>query len=110
MTLWLSIGITDDGRPDVRASDGKERDEEMAELTVSKRKNLRNETFAIVTKTTNKTTGEPRYIRKYPIPDREHAINALARVEQFGTPAEKAAVRRAVKKRFPNLPYFKKEK
>lgn len=82
----------------------------MAELTVSKRKNLRNETFAIVQKTVNKATGEPRYIRKYPITDREHAINALARVEQYGTPAEKAAVKRAVKKRFPNLPYFKKEK
>lgn len=95
---------------DVAGDPGKGNEREMAELTASKRKNLRTSTFAVVEKTTNKVTGEERLIRKYPITDRQHAINALARVEQFGTPAEKAAVRRAVKRRFPNLPYFKKEK
>jgi hypothetical protein len=41
--------------------------------------------------------------RKYPIPDKAHARNALARVAQHGTPAEKQKVRAAVKKRFPSL-------
>lgn len=29
----------------------------------------------------------------YPMPDKAHARNALARVSQYGTPAEKARVR-----------------
>jgi hypothetical protein len=41
--------------------------------------------------------------RKYPIPDKVHARNALARVAQHGTPAEKKKVRQAVKKRFPSI-------
>jgi hypothetical protein len=32
----------------------------------------------------------------YPIHDRAHGANALSRVAQFGTPAEKAKVRAAV--------------
>ncbi len=36
----------------------------------------------------------------YPIPDKAHARNALARVSQYGTPAEKARVRAAVKAKF----------
>jgi hypothetical protein len=41
--------------------------------------------------------------RKYPIPDKSHARNALARVAQHGTPEEKKKVRKAVVKRFPSL-------
>jgi hypothetical protein len=41
--------------------------------------------------------------RKYPIPDIEHARNALARVAQHGTAEEKKKVRRAVEKRYPSL-------
>lgn len=41
--------------------------------------------------------------RRYPIHDRAHARNALARVAQHGTPGEQAAVRRAVEARFPNI-------
>ena len=41
--------------------------------------------------------------RKYPIPDKAHARNALARVAQNGTPAEQKKVRAAVKKRFPSI-------
>lgn len=41
--------------------------------------------------------------RKYPIPDKSHARNALARVAQHGTPEEKKKVRNAVVKRFPSL-------
>jgi len=41
--------------------------------------------------------------RKYPIPDKAHARNALARVAQHGTPAEQKKVRAAVKKRYPSI-------
>ena len=64
----------------------------MADLTAKKRKNLPNQSFAIPDE------------RKYPINDRRHAANALARVAQNGTPAEKAQVKAAVKKRFPDMP------
>jgi hypothetical protein len=41
--------------------------------------------------------------RRYPIEDKAHARNALARVAQDGTPAEKAAVRRKVHRLYPEL-------
>jgi hypothetical protein len=41
--------------------------------------------------------------RKYPIPDKAHARNALARVAQNGTPAEQKKVQAAVTKRFPSI-------
>ena len=41
--------------------------------------------------------------RKYPIPDKAHARNALARVAQNGTPAEQKKVRAAVHRRFPSI-------
>lgn len=40
---------------------------------------------------------------KYPIPDIEHARNALARVAQHGTAAEQKKVREAVEKKYPSL-------
>lgn len=40
---------------------------------------------------------------RYPIPDRSHAQNALARVSQFGTPAEKSVVRRKVHEKYPDM-------
>lgn len=39
----------------------------------------------------------------YPIPDASHARNALARVSQHGTSEEKAAVRRKVASKFPDI-------
>lgn len=39
----------------------------------------------------------------YPIPNASHARNALARVAQHGTPAEKAEVRAAVHRKFPDI-------
>src|SRR5689334_2550876 len=39
----------------------------------------------------------------YPIPDASHARNALARVAQHGTAEEKAAVRRKVHEKYPNI-------
>jgi hypothetical protein len=47
---------------------------------------------------------------RYPIHDASHARNALARVSQHGTPAEKARVRAAVKQRFPGIGVEKKKK
>jgi len=41
--------------------------------------------------------------RKYPIHDKAHARNALARVSQFGTPAEQKAVRAAVHSKYPGI-------
>jgi len=63
----------------------------MAELTTKKRNALPSKSFAIPSK------------RAYPIEDIAHARNALARVAAFGTEAEKAQVRTAVYKRYPEL-------
>ena len=63
----------------------------MAKLTRKKRNSLKKSEFA-----------EPKD-RKYPIPDKSHADNALARVSEFGTPAEKANVREKVKEKFPDI-------
>jgi len=41
--------------------------------------------------------------RSYPIQDKNHARNALARVSQYGTPALKARVRAKVHKKYPDI-------
>jgi len=61
------------------------------DLSGKKRKRLSKKSFALPSK------------RKYPIPDKAHARNALARVAQHGTPAEQKKVRAAVKKRYPSI-------
>jgi hypothetical protein len=48
--------------------------------------------------------------RKYPIPDKAHARNALARVAQHGTKAEQKKVKAAVKRRFPSIGKKSKKK
>jgi hypothetical protein len=63
----------------------------MSKLTTSERKQLKSSSFA-----------EPGK-RAYPIPDKSHARNALARISQFGSPAEKAKVRAAVHRKFPAI-------
>ena len=55
------------------------------------RKNLKKSSFALSDE------------EKYPIPDIEHARNALARVAQNGTSAEQKKVRAAVEKKYPSL-------
>lgn len=69
----------------------------MAKLTAKKRRAMKKKSFALPGK------------RKYPIQDKAHAIAALARVKQHGTPAEKKKVRAAVRKKFPNLPSSKRK-
>lgn len=68
----------------------------MAKLTTKRRNALPKKDFA-----------EPGK-RAYPIPDKAHARNALARVAQHGTPAEKAKVRAAVHKKYPDIGAKKK--
>ncbi len=41
--------------------------------------------------------------RRYPIHDESHARNALARVSQYGTPAEKKRVKEAVHSKYPGM-------
>ena len=67
----------------------------MAKLTTKQRKAMPKTTFAIPAKAPGAGS--------YPINDKAHAQNALARVSQFGTPAEKAAVRKKVKTKFPTM-------
>jgi hypothetical protein len=63
----------------------------LAKLTAKKRNALKTSSFA-----------EPGK-RAYPINDPSHARNALARVSQHGTPAEKAKVRAAVHRKYPSI-------
>ena len=63
----------------------------MATLTAKQRDSLKDSDF-VFPKT-----------RQYPIPDEDHARNALARVSQFGTENEKAAVHAAVNRKFPKI-------
>lgn len=62
----------------------------MAVLNAAERKALPGSAFALPG-------------RRYPIQDENHARDALARVAANGTPQEKLAVRRAVRKRYPNI-------
>ena len=62
----------------------------MAKLTSKERGKMAKSTFAIPSE------------RKYPIPDRSHGANALARSSNK-SPAVKAEVRAAVGRKFPGL-------
>lgn len=63
----------------------------MAKLTEKDRKKMPKKEFA-----------EPGK-KKYPVNDKVHARNALARVAQHGTPAEKKKVRAKVHEKFPAI-------
>jgi hypothetical protein len=62
----------------------------MAKLTTATRKKIPTNEFALPG-------------RRYPVEDEAHARNALSRVSQDGTPAEKTTVRRKVHRLFPGL-------
>jgi len=55
----------------------------------------------------SKNTGATKVFRKesgnYPIDTKKRAANALSRVSQHGTPAEKKQVRAAVKRQYPSI-------
>lgn len=63
----------------------------MAKLTSKARKAIPTKEFAVPSE------------RKYPIEDAAHGRNALARVSQHGSPEEKAKVRSAVHRKFPDI-------
>lgn len=62
----------------------------MAKLTAAARKKIAPKNFALPG-------------RRYPIEDRSHAANALARVSQHGTASEKATVRAKVHAKYPGM-------
>ncbi len=68
----------------------------MGKLSYQSRKEMPKKEFALPSKKEGGKGG-------YPIPDKSHARNALARVSQHGTPAEKTKVRSAVHRKFPNI-------
>lgn len=70
----------------------------MAKLTSKQRKNLPSRDFA-----------EPGK-RKYPIENKSHARNALARVAQHGNSEEKHIVEKKVHKKFPSIGKMGKRK
>lgn len=72
----------------------------MADLTAKKRQALKSSQFALPGKGEGKGG---KGAGSYPIPDASHARNALARVAQHGTAAEKATVRAKVKAKYPNI-------
>jgi len=72
----------------------------MAIMKAAQRKRLPSSSFALPGKGAGK---EGKGSGSYPIPDASHARNALARVSQHGTPAEKATVRRKVAAKFPGI-------
>lgn len=79
---------------------------EAAKLTYRQKQQLPDSAFAIIER--DPKTGEK--IRKYPIHDRAHAKNALARVAQFGTPEERRTVRTKVYQKYPELKKAREEK
>jgi len=78
-----------------------------AAMSQGKRESLPTKSFAIPESKAKKigVSGEIKGEAKgkYPIPDERHARNALARVSQHGTPAERQAVRSKVYSKFPGL-------
>jgi hypothetical protein len=72
----------------------------MAKLTTKARKALPSSSFALPGKgegPSGKGSGS------YPIPDKSHARNALSRVAQHGSSAQKAKVRAKVHAKFPDI-------
>lgn len=62
----------------------------MAKLTAAGRKHIAPKNFALPG-------------GRYPIEDKNHARNALARVSQNGSPEEKAKVRAKVHAKYPSI-------
>ena len=76
-------------------------------MTLQHRESLPSKSFA-VPESKAKKIGVSEEIKgeakgKYPIPDEKRARNALARVSQFGNPAERVAVRKKVYSKYPQL-------
>jgi hypothetical protein len=72
----------------------------MAVLNALARKKLPSSDFALLGRGSGP---KGKGAGSYPIPDASHARNALARVSQFGSSAQKAKVRAKVKSKFPGI-------
>jgi len=72
----------------------------MAKLSAKARKALPPKDFALPGKGEGKGG---KGSGSYPIEDRAHARNALARVAQHGSPSQKATVAAKVKAKFPGI-------
>ena len=70
------------------------------DLSAAERRGLPDSDFALPGKGEGP---EGKQAGSYPIPDEEHARMALAMVAKHGTPEEKAKVRAAVKRKFPDI-------
>jgi len=70
------------------------------DLSADERRDLPDSDFALPGKGEGP---EGKQAGSYPIPDEEHARSALSLVAQHGTAEEKAKVRAAVKRKFPNI-------
>jgi len=73
----------------------------VADITAKKRASLPTKKFAIPSKA--KTATAKKESGNYPIDTKKRAANALSRVSQHGTPAEKKQVRAAVKRQYPSI-------
>ena len=94
------MGVKEGSKKDI-AMDAKgmrkHRSSKKRPMSFKQKSALPKKSFAV------KTTAGYGGKGKYPIPDASHARNALARVSQHGSPAEKAQVRSAVSSKFPGI-------
>lgn len=74
-------------------------------LTTTAREHVSKKNFALPEK---KNSHNPAGEGGYPIPDKAHARNALARVSQHGSPSEKSRVRAKVHAKYPDIGKEKK--
>ena len=81
--------------------------ERGGKITTKGRRGLKRGQFALGPGTEEKRRG---IAGRYPIDTKERARNALARVAQFGTPTEKATVKRAVRRKYPGIDVNSKRK
>jgi hypothetical protein len=72
----------------------------MSKLTAAERNAMPSSDFALPGKGTGPEGKGPG---SYPLKDIKRGRNALSRVAQYGTPAEKATVRRKVHEKFPSI-------
>lgn len=72
----------------------------MAVLSTKQRKAMPAKSFALPGKGAGP---HGKGAGSYPIPDKPHARNALSRIAQHGTPVEKAQVRAAVHRKYPDI-------
>lgn len=76
-------------------------------ISKAKRESLPKSDFGVPSKAKGEAKGKPG---NYPIDTPKRARNALARVSQHGTSAEKASVRSRVSKKYPSIQVSKTAK